>query len=321
MVVNNNYYMQYDQKFFFGTIILMIFIFLVSLIRTPTKVTAATTNQTNVTVQIAQISEITVVPTIITWSNIVPGSVGGIVYLDIKNSGSQDIQKVYGYADTLVTEPSNPIPDGLITGFSSGSVLMFKKNETGASYYYVDRLEWNITEVKPGVEGPPGSSTTGGDIAVVWGYYRNATPGGNFLYYLVNGTEINATHGCNSTGSKIMIEQEADNGTAATRNPDLGGTITVSTPDWGIYNYSSGPLAGHCVALHRTCEKILIYRYDRRNTGNTQFNSCELTDDEQSFRTTVLHPGDEFTVNLDAWVPEGVPYGWMTSSWLTIEAG
>jgi len=304
-----------------GVAFLVILALLVSLMGTLPNAFAATTNQTNVSVEVASVAQITVKPTVITWSNVIPGSTGGMQYLDILNSGSQSIQKIYAYVDTLATETTNPIPTGDPTKYSSGGMIVLKKNETGASYYYAGRLEWNITEVKPGVAGPPGSSTSGGDVAVVWGYYNNATPGGRYLFYLVNGSAISDSGGCNSTGSKIMIEQDPDNGTAATRQPDLGGAITVSIPDWGIYNFSTGPLAGHCVAIHRTCEKIYIYRYDRRSTGNTSFDSCLLTDDEQSLRTTPLLPGNNFIINLDAWVPEGIPYGWLTSSWLTIEAG
>jgi hypothetical protein len=315
--------MKSDEGVLILVPLLVILIFAFSLTGILKGVVAGTTNQTNITVEVKSISEITVVPTVLAWDQITPGTVGGIKYLDIKNSGSQPISRVYGYVDTLESEPFNPIPNGNSKDFSSGSVLMIRRNESGANYYYAGRLEWNITEVKPGVEGPPGSSTSGGDTAVVWGYYRNATPGGNYLFYLVNGSVVNATGGCNSTNSKIMIEQDADNGTAATRNPDLGGTIDVSIPDWGIYNFSTGPLAGHCVALHRTCEKIYIYRYDRRSNPN--FNGCLLSDSEQSFYDstidTTFQPGEEFTINLDAWVPEGIPAGWLNSTWLTIEAG
>jgi hypothetical protein len=137
----------------------------------------------------------------------------------------------------------------------------------------------------------------------------------------VNGSNINASDGCNSTGSKIMIETEVDTGEITTRNPTLGDAVTASVLDWGIYNFSSGPLAGNCVAIYRTCEKIYIYRYDRRNTGLTQFDQCGLENDEQSLKTTNFRPGEEFQIDLDAWVPEGVAGGWLASSWLTLEAG
>lgn len=45
-----------------------------------------------------------------------------------------------------------------------------------------------------------------------------------------------------------------------------------------------------------------------------------MTNDEQSLRTNVFRPGEQFQVDFDAWVPEGVPGGWFTASWLTIEA-
>jgi len=295
----------------------------------PLVLAANTTNQTNVTVNVLAMTEISVLPRNLTWSaTITPGTVGEVKTLLVKNTGSNSINKVYAYADTLTTEATYPINTGDPTYYSSGGVIVVKKNDTPADpganydYYHVDRLEWNITHVRPGVQGPAYSVPNNTDSPITWGYYRNATDGGNYLFYVVNGSEINTTAGCNSTNSKFMIETEADIGQADTRNPISGGVVTQTANDWGILNFTStGPLRGHCVAVHRTCQKILIYRYDRRNSGNTPFDLCDLSNDEQSLRTGVLRPGDEFQLDFDAWIPEGVPGGWLASSWLTIEAG
>jgi hypothetical protein len=294
-----------EESILVGTVILVILAFLVSLADIPTKVTAATTNQTNITVQVADVTQITILPTTVSWSSLNPGSIGGLRYIQVRNSGSRNISTIYAYADTLTSEQNNPYPAGDSSAFSSGSVLMLKKNETGATYYYADRLEWNITQ-------PAGSGGTNCQNAVAWGYYRNVT--NEYVWCLTNGTEINATHGCNSTGTTFYIETDADNGTVASRQPNLGATAdSLTQADWGIFKFTSGPLNNMCVAIHRLCTKILIYKYDRRSP----FDQCSIVDTLNS--TTILTPGDEFTVNLDAWVPKGIPYGWLASSWLTIE--
>jgi len=320
--------MKEEQRFLIGIALLAILAVLIGFnAKIPSVMAANTTNQTNVTVNVLAMTEITVVPRNLTWgTTITPGTTGGFKSLLVRNTGSNSINKVYTYADTLATEPNYPIPTGDPTAYSSGGVLAVRQNDTpnnpGAiyTYYYVDRLEWNISQTRPGVQGPAYSAPQVGDTPITWGYYRNATKGGNYLFYLVNGSVINATDGCNSTGSKFMIETEADIGQADTRNPSLGGAVTQNANDWGILNFTTGPLRGHCVAIYKDCTKILIYRYDRRNSGNTPFDQCDLSNDEQSLRTSVFRPGDEFQLDFDAWIPEGVPGGWLTSSWLTIEA-
>jgi len=320
--------MKGEQGFLIGIVFLAILALLASFtMNAPLVFAENTTNQTNITVNVLPFTEITVIPRNLTWyTQITPGSTGGRKQLEIKNSGSNTITKVYAYVDTLDVESSNPIPQGDPTKYASGGVLMIKKNDTPYDptavydWYHVGRLEWNTSLITLGSPGPAGASTTGGDIPITWGYYRNATPGYNYLFYLVNGSEINDTGGCNTTGSKIMIETDVDTGELTTRNPALGDVVSASVPDWGIYNFTSGPLVGSCVAIYRTCEKIYIYRYDRRNTGFTQFNECLLDDDEQSLRTTNFAPGEEFQIDLDAWIPEGIAGGWLASDWLTLEA-
>lgn len=282
---------------------------LLSSFKFPLKSLAATSNQTNVTVNISTVTKISVIPTNLTWYDVQPSSVGGMKYLDVKNTGSTNISTVYAYVDTLTTEPTNPIPTGNPVNYSSGGVLVLKKNETGANWYYAGRIEWNISK-------PTNAGGTNCANAIAWGYYRNAS--GDYLWCLTNGTEINDTHGCNSENTKFYIEKDIDDGSADTRAPEIGFDIVTPVGDWGIVNFATGPLAGHCVALHRSCEKIYIYRYDRRTSPD--FNACGLSDEDQSIRDTTLVPGDQFTINADVWVPAGIPAGWLASSWLTLEA-
>jgi hypothetical protein len=305
--------MKKKQDLLIGIIFLVIFaIFACSIGNIPRVLALNTTNQTNVTVQVTGLTQITVSPTNLTWGNINPGTTGGIKYLDIINSGSINISTVYGYADTLTSEPNNPILIGVPSSYSSGGVITFKLNQTGAANYYVDRLEWNIS--KPTSAGGANCAD-----ALSWGYYRNASLGfSDYLWCIKNGTAINVTNGtgCNSTGSQFFIETEADVGEPLTRQPDIsGGTVNGQT-DWGIFNVSSGSLAGHCIATYIDCTKILIYKYDKRTSPN--FATCNST---ANLRDVTLTPGSQFSINLDSWVPQGVPAGWLASSWLTIEAG
>ena len=303
--------MKLEQKILAGFSILAIIVILAGLYGIIPRATAATLNQTNVTVEVGTVTQITVFPNIINWTSVNPGSAGGMKYLDIRNTGSTNITSVYGYADTITTEPNNPIPLGSSSGYSSGGVLMLRLNETAAPYYYADRLEWNITK-------PTGAASTGVCAnAVSWGYYRNGSSGAaNYLWCLTNGSLVNATNGCNETGTTLYIETDGDNGDSGTRDPDIAAANLATAQDWGILDFGSGPLDGHCVAAYRDCTKIMIYKYDRRTSPN--FAACNA---DAALRSVTLTPSDQFTINLDAWVPQGMPAGWLAPSWLTIEAG
>jgi hypothetical protein len=242
-----------------------------------------------------------------------PGTVGGMKDLTIKNSGSNNITSVFGYADTISSEPNNPILIGSASAYSSGGVLMFRRNTTSdASYFYIDRLEWNITQ-------PASTGTTNcGSGVAAWGYFRNASTGASdYLWCLKNGSLINASSmGCNSTGTSFYVSSTGDVGTTASRDPDLTAGSVGPQTGWGIFSgFTSGPLSGHCVAASSDCSKVLIYKYDRRSNPN--FAACTQS---ANLRDTKLTPGDMFSIKLDAWVPQGMPAGWLASSWVTIEA-
>jgi len=286
-------------------IILFIIISFLLVVKIP-KVSLAS-NQTNVTINVSALMEITILPSKVIWSPVLPASIGGLKYIIIKNTGSLNISSVYFYADTLTSEPNNPV--GLSADkYSSGSVLVIRKNESGAKFYYVGRLEWNVSK-------PSNAGGTNCQNAIAWGYYRNVS--GNYLWCLINGSEINATHGCNSTGTALFIESDIDDGNPNTEQPNIQAQVdSLSEADWGIFYFTSGPLADYCVATYRTCEKIFIYKYDKRSNPN--FAACASK--VEDLITTTITPGQERTVNLDVWVPQGMPYGWLASSWLTAEA-
>ena len=299
--------MNIDGKSLFIIIFSVILIFSI-ILGVPKLTFALTTNQTNITVNVSMLTEITVHPNILSWTQVAPGSTGGMKYLDIENTGSTNISKVYAYTDTIQMEPTSPLGSDNSTKYAAAGVLVLKKNETGALYYYAGRLEWNTS--KPTAAGGANCQN-----AVAWGYYRNAT--GEYLWCLTNGTDGY----CNNTAASFYIEQDADNGTAATRQPDTSGGTVQPEADWGLFSFTNGgPLNGTCVAAYRDCTKIYLYRYDRRTSPN--FGACPgLSNDEKSIVTETLAPHDTKTINLDVWVPEGMPYGDLRPSILTLEAG
>ncbi|MEM7825368.1 MAG: hypothetical protein QW412_00730 [Candidatus Aenigmatarchaeota archaeon] len=287
--------MEFERIVFLVLVVILGMTFLLSTTR---QAFSETSNQTNVTVEVKGVCQITVAPTNHTWFSVTPGTEGNVKTLNIINSGSKNLTNIYAYVDTIEKEVSNPIPLGVPSAYASGGVLVLK---TTGNFFYVGRLEWNVTK-------PVGAGGTNCQNAATWGWYRNATVG-NYLWCMVNSSDGT----CNGTNAAIYIETDPDNGEQNTREPDNGGSISPKE-NWGLYNFLTGPLSGHCVAIYKDCTKMYIYKYDKRT--DPSFGDCTGT---SYIRETTLTPSSEFSVDLNVWVPEGIPAGWLASSWLTIE--
>lgn len=274
-------------------------------------------DEDSITVDVSVQSATTIVihPTSLTWTNVNPGSAGGWTSIDVKNRGSTNVTKLYAYVDTLTDETSNPTGSSDPSKYAAGGVITLRKNETGVTtheHYFVGRLEWNYTDRIELSTFPAGT--------VAWGWFRNTTS--EYVWSIKNGTAISGAGGCNSTGTSLRIESDNDVGTPTTRDTaggnSVAGTLDATKPEWGIFSFSSGPLNGYCVAAYRDCTKLYIYKYDYRSTGNTQFDSC--TNLATLNTTRWIGPSELQTINVDVWVPYGIPAGSLTQATLTMYA-
>ena len=264
--------------------------------------TKAASDSATVDVTIQAVSQITLSPPLLTWT-VQPGQAGSPSSLDITNTGSLNVTNIYAYVDTLTDESTRPYGSTNATDYAAGGVIVFK-NETLNEYFFAGRIEWNSTEdisnmVKTGVTSP-----------VAWGFFRNTSYEYNWL--LGNGTDGY----CNNTGAQFAIEDDVDNGTAATRTP----TTTNINMDGGDENYgyfsinrATAPLYGSCVAASYDCTKIYIYAYDKRSGFDTCANSRYIQESD-------LAPKQVHTLTLNVYVPLGIPNGTMNTSTFTVYA-
>jgi len=72
-----------------------------------TKVLAAESTVT-VDVSVQSVAQLSVIPTILSWTNINPGQAGTVQSLNIKNTGSVNLTNIYAYVDTLTDETTRP---------------------------------------------------------------------------------------------------------------------------------------------------------------------------------------------------------------------
>jgi hypothetical protein len=128
----------------------------------------------------------------------------------------------------------------------------------------------------------------------------------------------NGTENCTSTDAQFAIEYDTDLGTTDTREP-LATSITRNGGDanWSYFSVSdaSSPLYRYCVAAYYDCSKIYIYHYDKRTYPN--FATCANSGYIQQANLT---PGYTIILNVDAWVPNGYPAGYLNTSIMTVYA-
>ncbi len=261
-------------------------------------------DNTTISVDVQSISEITLYPSTITWTGVGPGHAGGQVNLDIVNTGSKNVSQIYAYVSTLNNETSRPYGTDDASKYAATGVIVLK-NETDSNIYFAGRLEWNWTEDISSADlsnvGGTNGPCDGGPGNCSWGWFRNTSY--EYVWAVSNGT--NGL--CNNTGTQFGIEDDADDGTTSTRTP----ITTNINRDGGDSDYSyfsvnraTSPLYGSCVAVSTDCQKIYIYKYDKRTSPN--FNSCNNV---RYVHNNTLTPRETHTLTLDAYVPYGTPYG------------
>ena len=275
-----------------------------------------------VEVSITSYAEITLDPSSIGWYEVIPGTTGGVKYVDVENTGSANLTNMYAYVDTNEDETSTPYTTGWAQSYAAGGVIAFANMTLGVNatagtekYFFAGRLEWNWTEVVGNTD-----HSTLNQSPTAWGFFRNVS---NDYYWIVrNGTNASADDGavyCNNSGAVFAIEDDKDLGTVDTRTPDAvgityEGTYNDDSP-WGIFsvNRVTSPLYDMCVAVNYTCDKIYIYKYDKRN----EFGLCSNSD---YIKASKLAPGGVERLSLDVWIPKGIPLGNLSTARFVVTA-
>jgi hypothetical protein len=263
----------------------------------------AASDTVTVDVSVASVAQISVIPDILSWSNINPGSAGAVQSLNIKNTGSVNLTNIYAYVDTLEDEATRPYGFDDPLKYAAGGVIVFK-NETYDKFFFAGRLEWNWTE---DVGNDDLSAITS---PVAWGFFKNTS----YEYYWALG---NGTGGyCNNTGAEFAISDYPDNGTVTTRTPSDASITFQQGVDWGYFsiNRATSPLYGSCVAAYYDCSKIYIYKYDKRSG----FGSCA---NSEYIQAPNLVPGETHTLTLNVYIPLGIPAGNLNTAIFTVSTG
>jgi hypothetical protein len=286
-------------------VVTFVFLFIIIFGFNLSGIVFAANDNVTVDVNVSILSEITVTPPAINWTQITPGTAGGMKNITIKNTGSVNVTNLYAYVDTLQNESSRPYGSSNPALYSAGGVLVFK-NQTNNAFYWAGRIEWNWTEEISSLDK---SLFTNQNNVTAWGFFRNASV--SYVWAVAT----NKTTGlCNETGDgtavQLGIEDHVDEGTPETRKPNPG-SITASGGDdsyaYFSVNRASNLLSTMCVAVTSSCDKIFIYKYDKRPGFTTCTNSMYIQPHD-------LTPNAIHRVTADVWIPKGIPAGDLTGA-------
>jgi hypothetical protein len=191
--------------------------------------------------------------------------------------------------------------------YAAGGLLSII-NQTGRDinekFYFIGRLEWNWTD---DISNKDLSNLTS---YAAFGFFKNIS------YEYVWAVQSGSDSECNDSGTELALEDDIDIGTKATRTPFTGNIhLDVYGPGYSYFSVSraSSPLDGYCVAVNSTCNKIYIYKYDKR----AGFSSCA---NSRYLRDSNLIPGGIERLTLDVFAPRGLPDGTLKQATLTFVA-
>jgi hypothetical protein len=239
--------------------------------------------------------------------------------LEITNDGSTNLTDVYAHLDTNESEPTNPLGKGQADKYAAGGFLWIQ-NDT-STMYHAGRMSWNTTDE---AGGKPSAINDADDNPKAWGFYRNTT--GDYLWSLGGNGTSTTNSWCNYTSGAddptLYIKNAVDTG----NNRDLTTnaqqhTFSTSNNDWSVTYAGNGPLEGHFLAAHKSCEKFYIYRFDADNAGPT---NLPAPGGNTSYQYLVdnynITPGTTWQGRVGASVPFGVPAGITNVTEMTITA-
>jgi len=309
--------------------LILVFTAAVAIFILPDASAQSTVNKTdtlNIYVTVANLTMVDINPANLTWINIPPGTESNSSYaasgnkeaIQIENIGSTNITNIW----FNVSQPSvMPFGSGDINNYDPGNFIVIRRNTTGAKFYFVDRKEFNESELiyltLPGGE-------------VVHGRLRSA----NHEYFWV----VNVTDGtCNDTEFWIgnSPHNQTDTGTVdftqacgsltgtVTEDCRTGNFVPSSDNQWGVLNLTVGPSAGgenYTVIIPTDCTgnnvTIRFWHWNMDAPGSSGSSNAF----QEYFRTTPLVPGAKDIANVKIRVPYGTIAGTLPTGYLTVIA-
>jgi hypothetical protein len=262
----------------------------------------ADTAPVEIYVNISSTSALSVQPSYLEFIQVPPGGNSTDKTLTVTNTGSTDFSTgVYASVDSF-NESTNPLHTNNIGNFEAGDFLVLK-NATDSTFYFVNRIEWNDSDVYSQATGKSTNGTS-------YGFFHNASK--NYLWEIAHdrqGECLNTTAG---DGMVFKIKTTNFNNDYNIGTGTTSATGYANTTEWSSWNFTAGPLQNYCVAIAKNCQRFMLYRWDKNSTLPDCINTVYLNKS--------LGPGGQLVLTANAWIPQGTPAGNASSSTLTITA-
>ncbi|HEX54944.1 MAG: hypothetical protein DRO95_02045 [Candidatus Altiarchaeales archaeon] len=308
-------------------ILLPLFIYLI--IENATAQANVTANDTILLwVTVAEVTMVDIQPDQLGWQNVPPGSEtnksqlayppGAPDAIQIENIGSTNITEIWfntSYPSSL------PFGMGDISLYDAGNFVVLRRNESGAEYFFVNRVEYNESEVIY--------------LNVPSGYAHGRFRSANSEYFWA----IDVSDGwCNDSDFRIgkNPHNQTELGTVDLTTCDAGapgqilglggnecrqGTLDP-TPDnqWGWADIYIGPntdYENYTVAVYANCSqyvRVMFYHWNMDAPG-----VADGANHPEYFSTTPLYPGGRIIANIHLRVPYGTMAGNITGA-MTVHA-
>jgi len=304
-------------------VILFSFLSILSSFVSAANVTANDTIQLWVTV--AEKTMVDIQPDQLAWQNVPPGSetlasqaVGfPKEVVQIENIGSTNISYIWfnnSYPSDL------PFGSGLSSEYDAGNFVVVRRNETNAKYFFVNRVEYNESEVIYLQLPSPESD---------WAHGRFRSANKEWFWAVNVSTGV-----CNESNFRIgkQPHNQSQLGDVDLRTCDTGLTATGPNPcregnlqattlapyangEWGYADVYIGPntdYENYTVAVYWNCSsyvKVMFYHWNMDAPG-----AQETASHPEYFYNTTLKPGEHIIANVKLRIPYGTAAGNITGA-------
>jgi len=279
-----------------------------------------------VSVWISSVTWVNIDPDSLSYSGLTPGmettaslEVSKYWAIEIENIGSQNITKLW--ANTTF-ETTRPWGSGDPTRYNAGNFILLTANSTDSNLYFVNRVEYNESDVLVYLKDPEGDMPVTGWVP---GRFRNSS---NEYFWMVQ-NPATLGRGCNeSTSIRIgtVPHTRTQTGTVdfqagPTTNVGLTTGTAPTANEWAIGSVTAGAAPGYCVAVKYDCSQVWFYHWNMDAPGatNAACTQAKYLNTATSRSVGSLAPGAYFASNVTLRIPYGVAQGNITGV-LTIMA-
>ncbi len=306
---------------------------IVSVVQTVSAQTVNRTDTLGIYVTVSNLTMVDINPANLTWINIPPGvqsncsahcGPGNKEVIQIENIGSTNITNIWFNS----TQPDvMPFGSGNINNYDPGNFVVIRRNVTGSPFHFVDRKEFNESELIYLNLPPAGGSTVPG---MAHGRLRS---GGSEYFWVMNVSDGS----CNDTEFWIGNDPHTQTQTGTVSFTACGDPLTglgtagdcrtgSFTPTlgntWGTLNLSLGVTGSenYTVATEMDCSgnnvSVRFWHWNMDAPGS----SGSSNNYQEYFYTTALVPGEHIIANVKIRVPYGTMAGVLPIGYLTVIA-